>query len=323
MPTLFTFGLITVTYTRKGYLLVTTKTLLGGGLALLLAFTLAANASAADTVQDFDPPGAGTPFVSTKHEDLSGVHPSVIGPGPTGDFLRLKDTATSTINTVAFERTHIGSAGRIVADFDFRITCRGIRSGFGCADGFAFVLLNTGISGTSGPVLRLEEFGRSVQESPPAFVGQEQFAVGFITFAGSLGAPTNNFLVLTFNNGFIKANPAAGAAGLIFPLGAFDLATGINGVEGAFHHALIDLVLGGPTPNVTVTLTDAGGVSITPIWHLSLIGVVAGVPLAPFEPRLAFGARSGGNGNAVDLDNINVQYVEGECEGFCISPTVK
>ena len=64
-----------------------------------------------------------------------------------------------------------------------------------------------------------------------------------------------------------------------------------------------------------MTLTDAEGVSITPIWHL-----VIGVPLAPFEPRLAFGARSGATGNAVDLDNINVQYVEKECEGFCISP---
>ena len=310
MPTLFTFGLITVTYTRKGYLLVTTKTLLGGGLAFLLAFTLAANASAADTVQDFDPPGAGTPFVSTKHEDLSGIHPSVIGPGPTGDFLRLKDTATSTINTVAFERTHIGPAGRIVADFDFRITCKGSRSGGGCADGFAFVLLNTGISGTSEAAPIIDELGRTGITGE--ILGQEQFGVGFNTFING-PAETNNGIVLTFNNRvFAGYTPIS--------LATFDLATGINGNTGAFHHAHIDLVLGGPTPNVTVTLTDAGGVSITPIWHLSLIGVVAGVPLAPFEPRLTFGARSGGNGNAVDLDNINVQYVEEECEGFCISP---
>ena len=246
IPTLFTFGLITVTYTRKGYLLVTTKTLLGGGLAFLLAFTLAANASAADTVQDFDPPGAGTPFVSTKHEDLSGVHPSVIGPGSTGDFLRLKDTATATLNTVAFERTHIGPAGRIVADFDFRITCKGSRSSSGCADGFVFVLLNTGISGTSGAAPMLDELGRIYIGG--AVSGQEQFGVGFNTFRNG-AAETTNDIVLTFNNGiFAGYTPIS--------LATFDLATGINGSAGTFHHAHIDLVLERPTPNVTVTLTQ-------------------------------------------------------------------
>ena len=236
--------------------------------------------------------------------------PAVIGPDAfsIGQFLRLKTTALNINNTVSFDRTDIGPHGRIVADFDFRITCTGSRGGFGCADGFSSVLLNTGISGTSGPVLRLEEFGRSVTEIPPAFLGQEQFAVGFITFGGSLfgDQARNNTIVLTFNNGFINITE--------IPLATFDLATGINGVTGAFHHAHIDLVLGGPTPNVTVTLTDAGGSSITPISNFDLTGVVkGGVPLAPFETRLAFGARSGGGGNAVDLDNIDVQYFPVGC----------
>ncbi len=174
-----------------------TKTLLGGGLTLLLAFALAANASAADTVQDFDTPG--TPFVDGTN--FGSPPPAVIGPDgvSTGQFLRLKNTGLNTNNTLSFDLTDIGPQGHIVADFDFRITCRGSRSGFGCADGFSFVLLNTGISGASGPVLRLEEFGRSVTESPPGFLGQEQFGVGFVTFGGSLlgDLTKNNLLVLT------------------------------------------------------------------------------------------------------------------------------
>ncbi len=209
--------------------------------AAVFVFALAANA-AAQTLQDFDLTGAGTRFMDGINFGSS--PPAVIGPGPTGDFLRLKDTTLNINNTVSFDRTDIGPHGRIVADFDFRITCRGGRAGFGCADGFSFVLLNTdtGLSDTSGPVLRLEEFGRSVLEIPPSFVGQEQFGVGFITFGGSLfnNLARNNTIVLTFNNGFIAIEE--------IPLATFDLATGTRGSTGAFHHAHIDLVQGGGHP---------------------------------------------------------------------------
>src|SRR5262245_23409740 len=75
--------------------------------------------------------------------------PEFLGGGPAPQnapsrFLRLARAVPNVNNSVAFDRTDVGLAGRIVADFDFRIT-PGFNGGGGFlrADGLGFALLNT------------------------------------------------------------------------------------------------------------------------------------------------------------------------------------
>ncbi len=69
-----------------------------------------------------------------------------------------------------------------------------------------------------------------------------------------------------------------------------------------FDHAniTIDAVAGGA--NVTVTITPAGGTAFTPISNMFIPG------FTPYEMRAAFGARTGGENDNHDIDNINVTF---------------
>jgi hypothetical protein len=270
--------------------------------ALVVLFALAAGAQAA-TVQNFDEPG--TPFILTHYSGFDG--PEIIGSdaNPSGQFVRLTRSLFA-INTIAFDQDEAGYFQRVIADFDFRITCFFTRMGFDCGDGFSFVLLDTQTFGTSGAAPSLDELGRSPLPT-------NSFAVGFNTFDnGSDDGNSNNSLNLVFNNGILPNSESPTGYAFPIPLETFDLATGINGWTGVFYHARIDLVLGGSNPNVTVTLTnDFTGETFTPISNYDLSGVeVGGVPLLPYEGRIAFGARTGVAVEYVDIDNVNVQFFQ-------------
>jgi len=277
--------------------------LLGAAVTVAAAWMLAPPGASAALVADFDAPG--TPWAGANYPAPNAA-PVPFVTGPAGaQFLRLKEFSglllMRTDNTVGFDQTDPGPITRMTADFDFRITCGGLRSGFGCADGFSLVLLNTAVFGTSGAPFALDEAGRSGAPNPPT----QGFAVGFNTFNNGGGdANSNNSMNLTFNNGILALSPTD-----LTPLG-FDLATGTNGQRGVFHHAFIDLFLGGPTPNVTIQLTDGNsGAVITPFNNFSLAGVnVGGIPLGPYDGRVGFATRTGDSSESVDLDNLNVRF---------------
>jgi hypothetical protein len=281
-----------------------------GTVAVLAAFTAA---FALPTAQDFDTPG--TPFVGQNFPTpLSGPPPAVTGPDSFSDgrFIRVQPrTSRRTINTVGFDQTETGLFNRIVADFDFRITCSGARLGFsggGCADGFSLVLLDTSIHGTDG--------APRMEKSLPEHGGVNsdllgQFGFGFNTF-NNFGFPpdvnSSNSLSLIWQNfqipgSFINLNPLG-----------FDLATGTFGNHGPFHHAHIELVLGPDSPHVTMILTSGvTGNEIMPFANFDLSAVVGGpdsLPVAPFESRVGFGVRCGDACADYDLDNIVVQYLD-------------
>ena len=266
-----------------------------------LALAVASPVSAA-TDQDFDTAG-GTPFIGENFPDLLvGTPPVVIDPdaNSTGKYLRLLFEPISPMNTrngVGFDLSDTGAFNHIIADFDFRITCVGIRDNQ-CADGFSFMLLDTAVHGTSGST------GPHPGEHGGLNLGG-QIAVGFNTFLNDGNGPdagTNNSLSMLVNNNFVAGSPTA------LPIDTFDLATGTFGVKGKFHHARIDLVLGPGTPNITVTLTNGiSGLAITPFLNFDLSGVAG---LGPFERRVAFGARCGAACADYNLDNINVQYLD-------------
>ena len=282
--------------------------------AILMALLAVSTAWALSTSQDFDTPGA--PFISV-HVPSFGAVTSGPTAAPTvtagdafssGQFMRLLAGGlfTRTGNSVAFDQTDAGTFNRIIADFDFRITCSGARTGFsggGCADGFAFVLLDTATFGTTGlsadgtPVV-FELFGRSLtRESPFVFVPNNSFAVSFSTF---INGPNSTSLL--YNNGFVPGSVVA----IDDP--TLDLATRTFGASKEFHHAHIDLALGGPTPTVTVTLTNGvTAETVTPYSNFDLSSVVG---LGPYEGRVAFGTQCGDACAAFDVDNVVVQYLD-------------
>ncbi len=226
---------------------------------------------AANTVQDFDNPG--TNYTLFRHYGSTSA--SVLSGGPSGNFLRLNYAGVGyTLNTVAFDRTHVGPAQKISANFDFRMY------GGSRADGIGFILLNTaryGISGAS-PV------GISEEANANASLG-----IGFdIWDNGEYGG--NNHLSLHYNSALLQNFPLSGLG--------IDL---WSNTEIPFNHAFIevDLVNG----KVSVALTPHGGSSIQVIDNFAVPG------LSPYEARVAFGARTGGAHANHDIDNINVAFV--------------
>jgi hypothetical protein len=82
---------------------------------LLLTFSLASLGSAA-TIQDFDNPG--TPYTIN---NISGTPASLISE-PINKVMRMAYWGINyTQNVVAFDRSDTGLAGKIIADFDFRM----------------------------------------------------------------------------------------------------------------------------------------------------------------------------------------------------------
>lgn len=266
-----------------------------GTVILTLVAGIAAVPATATTIQNFDSPG--TPYTFGHY--LGGSYAAVTGPdaNSTGQFARLNAFTLNTDNTMGFDRTDPGPIGGMVADFNFRVTCAGARSGYGCADGFSFVLLNTATAGITGAAPALDEAGRS------NITNFLQFGVGFNTFNNGGGdANSNNSMNLSFNNAIIGGSPID-----LTPLG-LDLATGINQQIDGFIQAHIDLTLDGPSPSITVQLTR-GATTITPYNNFSLAGlVIGGFALAPYEGRIAFATRSGSGGEAVDIDNLAASF---------------
>ena len=176
--------------------------------ALGLAVGITGLASA-DTSQDFDNPG--TPFVGASFGPRPA--PTIVGPDgfSTGQYLRLLFKAPfpmRTQNGVGFDLSDAGAFNRIIADFDFRITCAGARFGFGgggCADGFSFLLLDTAVHGISGaPQPTLAEHG--------VLTLQSQFSLGFNTYQnGALPADdgSSNSISMHVNGNIVPGSPTA------------------------------------------------------------------------------------------------------------------
>ncbi len=233
---------------------------------VLAAFSVA---GAANTFQDFDNPG--TNYTLFRHYGSQDA--TVQSGGPSANFLRLNYPGVGgNLNTVAFDRTQVGAAVKIIADFDFRMYA-GSR-----ADGFGFVLLNTtnyGISGASSVAISEEANATN------------SLGIGFDIYNnGENGG--NNHLSVHYNNTTLQN----------FPVSAMQLWN--NGATDFDHaHIEVDLV----NALVSVTLTPHGGSAFTLINNFSVPG------LSPYESRVAFGARTGGATANHDLDNINVAFV--------------
>lgn len=252
-----------------------------------MAFLAACPASAAaQTLQNFDTPGAGTPYVLGNHivaPPPPAVGAEILAGGPAGDgrFLRLAFAAPvlcgnppaprCTQNSIAFDRSQAGEHDAIVVDFDFRMTPR---SGFR-ADGIGFALLNAapGFYGATG----------TVTPQAPLFAAEEpnfrgSLGIGFdihkkgSTPDGSVDV-SNNHLSIHFD-GVEKQQ--------------FDLAGVLDLAGGMWIHAHLILRPGAGLHDVTVILTPHGGSPVRVVDRFRIDG------FNPYEARLYFAGRSGG-----------------------------
>ena len=220
-------------------------------------------------------PGAATP-------GSPAAGPAPAG-GPTGNFLRLIHAENGQVANIGFEQS-VPSGGKesVSAEFDFRMNADGAGQR---ADGFQLSLLNVLNYGASG----------ILDTAFHAYEGEllgNALSLGFRIYDGEQ-ATTTDFIRLGFN----------GAEANFTTFNTFDL----NSDQ--FHHVKLDLVNNGSDTLATLTLTpDWLGVPGTPVTVFSGVNI-AGLDLDTFDFRAAFGARTGGANTAVDIDNLNVNYV--------------
>ncbi len=257
------------------------------------------------TSADFD--GASDPFfVRTtpfSFHPTIGPDPIVAGPDGFSDgrYLRLFNFSFLHAVNVGFDEATADPVIAATVEFDFRLTCRGNRTGFGgggCGDGFQMSLLPTSDMGPTGPIPAvLTE--RQVLDDDPPHEGIIPLTSGLViltfnTFNNGSGETNNNVEIQTRGSGPPQKFP-------LDPM-VFDIATGLGQARGEFQHARLDLQLT-PPRSVTLVLTDALGASITPF----SIPLDAGAQ--PYEMRLAFGGRNGQASNGIDLDNIVATFI--------------
>jgi len=240
------------------------------GVVLVLA-CLFAPVSFGSLTDTFDPPN---PNVTPMHYgNLVGL--DVLPGGPTGQFLRMThDGVNSTSNGYAYHMTDPGLYSTINAGFDFRIT-----STDRPADGFAFVLLPTGIYGPAGSGAYVPGTAMEAPDYPGVF------GVGFDIYPSE-----TNLVTAHWDGAQVDAAPVEPAA--------------VDFVAGVFHHVDLSLEFVTDGANLSVDLTSdvhgASGPTITAFDELFIPG------LAPYEYRVEFAARTGGLNASIDIDNINV-----------------
>lgn len=228
-----------------------------------------ATAARAAIVDTYD----GT-YAATATQGNTAPGPEIRPGGPNGNFLHLVDAVGSQVNYYAYDQpaTEAGAFDTVRATFDFRIT----PGTAGLADGFHFLLLPTATFGTSG-------VGSNVLAEEPNVPGA--FAIGVDVYPG-----INNISAHWDNAQRIEhAVPAFG--GISFR------------DNGVFNRAQIDLQRVGNGTNAIVTLTeDSLGVPGTPYKAFE----VAIPNMLPYDNRVQFGGRTGGENMNVDIDNLNV-----------------
>ena len=235
------------------------------------------------TYADFDQPDTGTPFALGTHHDAPALGATQIAGGPSGMGRVLRLTygdGTLTHNSIAFDRTHVGPAEEVVADFAFRIQPEN-----GRADGFGFALLNTATYSTSGMV------APTAVAEEPNFVGS--LGIGFDIFQSNEERleVNDNHISIHYDNKLLRE---------VNVRNMVDLA------EGEWIHARIVMRPNIPYTDISVMLTQCGQPTSTVVDQFRVPGLVA------YEGRAYFAARSGGLTANHDIDDIRVHFLDGE-----------
>ncbi len=260
-----------------------TRSLLLLPLSLVLTSLGIAGPVQGATVEDFE--GAPEGWATTAdgdHGTCEVLLAEVLDDGDGDSYLRLVEAGSRNCDSLTFDATDPGPWPTVEAGFDFRIVPP---EGKGAADGLGFVLLDTGIFGETGSVAGDAE--------EPAFAGS--LGVGFDVY--------NNF---DDGSGATEDEVPGGGdhVSIYFDeefLGAFASPVPLTSDGGWFRASVVladDLV--------SVTVTPPGGSAQILVDDFSVPG------LTPYASRAYFGARSGGLSADHDLDDIEVEWSEGD-----------
>jgi hypothetical protein len=228
------------------------------------------------TLQDFD--STGTAY-TLAHAGSSAPAVLPANAGSTGAFVRLVPATAAQTGVIAFDLSATGAFNSVVSTFDFRITPpAGVIPG----SGLGFALLDTATYGTTGS-------GQLFAEEPNL---ANSIGVGFDVYkdASTPSEPNNNHVSLHWNDAQV-GNAA---------IPSFDMA------NGRFHRAQVIVRFWSNNAYVTIRLTPDINGTPGPTETVLQNALVPGV--APYQSRVAFGARTGAGWAAHDLDNINVQF---------------
>ena len=279
--------------------------------ALVGAIGLAAfGAEAATLSQNFDDPGTAyagqklpSPAFTNQFQNAA--------PGPTvmaadansdGQYLQLKNVTRNVFTTAGFDAVGTEKFSKVEGSFDFRLTCQGARVGFsggGCADGFAFTLLDTEEFGTSGQVTSASKGMVAISEGSDVSdydsVTGEALRSGLSVGLAIFAPPPS------YNPGDIWVSDGNRGSGFLLNEPGLDFVTGINATRGEFLKLefAADFVLD------QLSMSISNGTTVTTVFDQADISAFG---LDPYNSRLGFGARSGDAGLFVDLDNINLTF---------------
>lgn len=241
------------------------------------------------TTQTFD--GGGTPFLIDDNGNLPA--PALIADGSTGFGVRLAYATNNppNVGVLSFPRTDVGAFDQVLADFDFRITPGESAGAAGRADGLGITFLST--DPFIGGVNATNVDGGSEEPNFP-----KSFSVGFDTYQNDdLGDIGNDVIRPNYSNSI-----SLHFDGVLLPNGQFDASPILDLASGGWNHARIVVRPGQGFSDVSVILTPPGGIPTTLVDRFRVAG------LTPYENRVYFGARSGGESSHHDLDNIAVAY---------------
>jgi len=161
--------------------------------------------------------------------------------------------------------------------------------GTGRADGLGFALLNTAVYNSSDSVCAtLSPFA----PEEPNFTGSLGIGfdifknIGHVDYANDIN---NNHISIHFDGNLLEQ---------------FDLTQVVDLAGSQWIHAKVLMRPGGVFSGVSVILIPLGGEPVTVLDSFPVPG------FNPYEGRVFFGARSGGESAEHDLDNIDVQFSE-------------
>jgi hypothetical protein len=253
--------------------------LLGAASFLLLGLVLHAAPARATVMAAFDG-GADTPLTLETLGSSPGPTIEATGGNP-GGFLQLTDAVNSQHNFASFDRTDAGSFSTSSFSFDFLVDIDQVPS----ADGFSFSYADTGTYGTSGGL-----GSAPFTAEDPAAAGVLGF--GFDTWSnqGAYDDPnqpggSDYDEVSVFWDGVLIAridDTRLLAPSLTLDDGLWHTVTGLVNFDAA-----------------TVTLSVDGNALFT---DLAVPG------LTPFESRILFAGRTGGENEFAGIDNLLVEF---------------
>lgn len=244
-------------------------------LCSLLLFSVS-NLQAA-TVADFDT-GADTPFTLEQFGNAPG--PAVGSGGPTGNFLTITEASNSLNNFIAFDRSDEGTFARSTFSFDFLI------AGDPSADGISFSYVDTATYGVTGGL------------GAAPFTPEDPAAAGVLGFGFD-----------TWSNEGAFDTPGIGTGTDYQEISVFYDGALIGRIDDT---RLLDTPLlldDGAVHTVTGSVDFAGGTVSLSVDGNSIFAGLEVPGLAPFESRIVFAGRTGGQNELAAIDNLNVQFV--------------